>query len=96
MADKNPYLLAKKIIEDFKSEFTKQSADKKLIKDHPFSKRLRNIIDLVNNNEILGYPLVTLSDVRRAASEDLNTLKGIRGFGNKTLEELKKIMNHEN
>lgn len=96
MADKNSYLLAKKIIEEFESEFTKQSADRKLIKDHPFSKRLRNIIDLVNNNEILGYPLVTLSDVRRAASEDLNTLKGIRGFGNKTLEELKKIMNHEN
>ena len=96
MADKNSYLLAKKIIEEFESGFTKQSADKKLIKDHPFSKRLRNIIDLVNNNEILGYPLVTLSDVRRAASEDINTLKGIRGFGNKTLEELKKVMNHEN
>ena len=39
MADKNSYLLAKKIIEEFESEFTKQSADKKLIKDHPFSKR---------------------------------------------------------
>ena len=76
MADKNSYLLAKKIIEEFESEFTKQSADKKLIKDHPFSKRLRNIIDLVNNNEISR---VSVGDTFRRSKSCLRRLKHPKG-----------------